>query len=74
MGIFKDQKWIDPKKVKIPNFMKLVFKILEKSLCILGLIFNGFMVLMMLIRFSPFSLFFLVNFYFIARFWRRLKS
>ena len=73
MSIFKDKKFIDTEKLKDINLLIKIFNLSNRILMGIGIFFNGLMVIMMVIKFSPLFLLFLVNTYFLCMAWKGRK-
>jgi len=73
MGIFKDNKYLDPKTFKNRDLILKIYNVANRILLGIGIFFNGLMMMMMLIRYSPLFLLFLVNSYFLLMAWKGRK-
>lgn len=73
MGIFKENKYLDPKKIKKTEFLLKIYNTANRILLGIGVVFNGLMMIMMMIRSSPLFLLFLVNTYFLVMAWKGRK-
>lgn len=73
MTIFKDKKFINIEKLKNVNWLIKIFNLSNRILMGIGIFFNGLMMIMMMIKFSPLFLLFLVNTYFLCMAWKGRK-
>jgi hypothetical protein len=73
MGIFKNNKYLNPEKLKDVKLLAKIYNAGNRILLGLGIVFNGLVMIMMLFRSSPLFLFFLVNTYFLGMAWKGRK-
>jgi len=73
MSIFKNKKFIDTEKLKKVALLIKIFNISNRIFLVVGLIFNGLMMGMMIIRFSPLFFLFFLNNYFLFMAWKGKK-
>jgi hypothetical protein len=73
MGIFKNNKYLNPEKLKNIGILTKIYNGANRILLALGLVFNGIFLVMMMFRASPLVLFFLVNTYFLVMAWKGRK-
>lgn len=73
MSIFKDQKFVNTEKLKNIKLILKIFNLANRILMLIGIVFNGIMSLMMIIKFSPLFVFFAINTYFFLMNWKGLK-
>lgn len=73
MGIFKNNKFVNPEKLKDVKLLTKIYNLGNRILLGVGLVFNGLMLIMLMIRFSPLFLLFLVNTYFLGMAWKGRK-
>jgi len=73
MSIFKNKKFLDPEKLKKVALLIKIFNISNRIFLVIGLIFNGLMMIMMIFRFSPLFFLFFLNSYFLFMAWKGKK-
>ena len=73
MSIFKNKKFLDPEKLKKITLLVKIFNISNRIFLVIGLIFNGLMMVMMIFRFSPLFFLFFLNSYFLFMAWKGKK-
>jgi len=73
VSIFKNKKFIDTEKLKKVALLIKIFNISNRIFLVIGLIFNGLMMVMMIFRFSPLFFLFFLNSYFLFMAWKGKK-
>jgi hypothetical protein len=73
VNIFKDKKFLDTEKGKDVKLLTKIFNFVNRILLGVGILFNGSMMFMMMLRFSPIFFLFLVNTYFLVMAWKGRK-